>query len=55
MAESFSWSAVRSPQSAVGGLSFILPDPKRFTLRRVMLQGYHRSIFISEKTFDLIL
>jgi len=46
---------VRSPQSAVGGLSFILPDPKRFTLRRVMLQGYNKSIFISEKTFSLIL
>ena len=53
------WSAVRSPQSAVGGLSFILPDPKRFTpgftLRRVMLQGYNKSIFINEKTFSLIL
>ena len=48
-------SAVRSPQSAVGGLSFILPDLKRFTLRRVMLQGYNKSIFISEKTFSLIL
>ena len=48
-------SVVRSPQSAVGGLSFILPDLKRFTLRRVMLQGYNKSIFISEKTFSLIL
>ena len=38
---------VRSPQSAV--------YLKRFTLRRVMLQGYNKSILISEKTFSLIL
>ena len=48
-------SVVRSPQSVVDGLSFILPYLKHFTLRRVMLQGYNKSIFISEKTFSLIL
>ena len=34
---------------AVRSLSFILPDLKRFTLRRVMVQGYNKNILISEK------
>ena len=44
---------VRNPLSSF--LYFTLPDLKRFTLRRVMPQGYNKHILVSEKTFSLIL
>ena len=42
---------VRSPRSVFINTARL----KRFTLRGVMLQGYNKSILISEKTFSLII